>query len=227
MAGERDDGDPITRGELHEALRFLHAMAMQGKAELDRIDAVLAAIVQALLGAGRLDGRRVEALLPEANARVGERAKLELTVDIGPSVDKYQATGPTDLDCAALAPICKARCCRLTFALSFQDLDEGVVRWEYAAPYRIRKRDDGYCVHSAPDTGRCGVYTQRPATCRTYDCRKDPRIWEDFERRIPSPWQRLDPAPRLYQVRRPPDDGAPRMDAAGSPAPPADGEEPV
>jgi hypothetical protein len=31
------------------------------------------------------------------------------------------------------------------------------------------------------------VYEHRPAICRTYDCRKDPRIWIDFEKRIPAP----------------------------------------
>jgi hypothetical protein len=31
------------------------------------------------------------------------------------------------------------------------------------------------------------VHHARPRTCRVYDCRRDPRIWLDFERRIPAP----------------------------------------
>jgi hypothetical protein len=31
------------------------------------------------------------------------------------------------------------------------------------------------------------VYAQRPGACRAYDCRHDPRVWIDFEARIPAP----------------------------------------
>lgn len=204
--------DPVTREELDDALRFVHAMATQGRAQLDRIDAILAALLGALDDAGRLDRKRIEALLAEATGRINERAASEVTVDVSSREDKYQVESPPDLDCEALLPICKGRCCRLTFALSFQDLDEGVVRWSYATPYRIRQREDGYCVHSDPDGRFCQVYAQRPAVCRGYDCRDDERIWLDFERRIPAADEAIEPSPRLYDIRRPAPDGASRMD---------------
>ncbi|HEX9105483.1 MAG TPA: YkgJ family cysteine cluster protein, partial [Polyangia bacterium] len=59
-----------------------------------------------------------------------------------------------------------------------------VVQWDYARPYRLRKREDHYCAHSEPETRRCNIYDQRPAVCRTYDCRDDKRIWVDFDKRI-------------------------------------------
>jgi hypothetical protein len=37
------------------------------------------------------------------------------------------------------------------------------------------------------DTGACTVYAQRPGACRAYDCRHDPRVWIDFDARIPAP----------------------------------------
>jgi hypothetical protein len=84
--------------------------------------------------------------------------------------------------------VCKARCCTLAFALSSADLDEGVIRWDYGQPYQIRQRaSDGYCVHNDPDSHGCTVHAQRPAVCRRYDCRDDPRIWADYERRILAP----------------------------------------
>jgi len=199
MAGERDPGDPLARGDLDDALRFLHAMAMQGQVELDRIDAVLAALIKTLLESKRLDPARVEQLLPAAAARLEARAAGEVAVEIGPALDKYAVASPADLDCASLLPLCGGRCCRLTFALSFQDLDEGQVRWNYRRPYSIRQRDDGLCVHADPINHGCGVYAARPATCRRYDCRKDPRIWDDFERRIPAPLERVT---RLVQIRK-------------------------
>jgi hypothetical protein len=33
----------------------------------------------------------------------------------------------------------------------------------------------------------CTVHEQRPLFCRMYDCRKDPRIWLDFDRQVPNP----------------------------------------
>ena len=89
----------------------------------------------------------------------------------GEAVDKYALRDLPDIDCASIIPICKARCCTLTVFCSAQDLDEQVVKWDYSRPYRIRKREDNYCVHSEPQTGRCGIYERRPAVCRTYDCR--------------------------------------------------------
>jgi Fe-S-cluster containining protein len=72
--------------------------------------------------------------------------------------------------------------------LSTQDLDEGVIRWDYGRPYRIRKRaSDGSCVHDDPASHGCTVHAQRPRICRTYDCRDDPRIWADFDNRILAP----------------------------------------
>jgi Fe-S-cluster containining protein len=110
-------------------------------------------------------------------------------VELGEPVDKYESTSPPDLDCAALFPICRARCCSLNFALTTQDLDEGVVKWDLGRPYLIRQSvETGRCVHQDVPTGRCGVYHHRPSICRTYDCRKDKRIWADFDRKIPGPY---------------------------------------
>jgi Fe-S-cluster containining protein len=68
----------------------------------------------------------------------------------------------------------------LLVALSVQDIQEGVVRWDYLHPYTIARAPSGYCTHCRPDLG-CGVYEHRPAVCRGYDCRADKRIWADFE----------------------------------------------
>jgi Putative zinc- or iron-chelating domain len=116
----------------------------------------------------------------------------------GADVDKYLIGAGTPVPCAELIPICKARCCKLPHYLSKQDLAEGVIQWELDEPYRIAHGADAFCVHSNPETRGCGVYQQRPAICRTYDCRDDWRIWDDFERRIPAPWDRM---PDLVQLR--------------------------
>ena len=87
----------------------------------------------------------------------------------------------------------------MTFPLSPQDLDERSVEWDYSAPYAIRKGTDGYCVHSCPTTRRCLVYEHRPAICRTYSCREDERIWDDFERRISASDEAIGRTPYLSE----------------------------
>ena len=108
-----------------------------------------------------------------------------VSLDLGES--KYRTESPP-IPCAELIPLCQARCCRLTFALSTEDLDEGVIRWDYGQPYLIRQRtSDGYCVHNDPDGRGCTVHAHRPRVCRSYDCRKDARVWIDYAQRIPAP----------------------------------------
>jgi Fe-S-cluster containining protein len=101
--------------------------------------------------------------------------------------DKYTYQRSVEIDCQARLPLCRAACCRLTFPLSVQDVEEGKVRWEMGRPYMNRRDADGYCHHLQRGSCRCGVYEARPLICRGYDCRGDKRIWTDFENRVASP----------------------------------------
>jgi Fe-S-cluster containining protein len=171
------------REELEQGLRFLHGMATQLQDDMRESRAMLYALLEVL-------GKQIDlAAFEEARGRARvlekERRRVTLEVHMAPDEDKYAARTPADLDCNALLPICKARCCSLTFTLSKQDLNEGVVRWRYDRPYYIL-RQDNRCVHLA-EGGGCGVYQQRPKTCRVYDCRTDKRIWADFEKKILAP----------------------------------------
>jgi putative zinc- or iron-chelating protein len=101
--------------------------------------------------------------------------------------DKYACTSGVAIDCDARMPLCRAACCRLSFALSVQDVEEGRVRWDLGRPYMNRRDADGYCHHLDRGTCACTVYEARPLVCRSYDCRKDTRIWKDFDNRVISP----------------------------------------
>jgi Fe-S-cluster containining protein len=100
--------------------------------------------------------------------------------------DKYALPPDTlpRIDCESRYHLCRGACCALRFALSSQDLDEAVVRWELGRPYLIRQARDGRCVHQDRESFRCTVYQHRPGVCRMYDCSKDSRIWSDFENRV-------------------------------------------
>jgi hypothetical protein len=112
---------------------------------------------------------------------------LLIRIEQDPRHDKYNATGITQIDCENRVHLCHAACCKLTFPLSRQDLIEGIVRWNAEQPYMIAQDADGYCTHVERDSCRCGVWANRPLTCRTYDCREDPKIWINFEERLIQP----------------------------------------
>jgi Fe-S-cluster containining protein len=101
--------------------------------------------------------------------------------------DKYTYNEQVQIDCASRVRICRAACCRLDLALSRQDLEEGIVKWDLGRPYLIARDADDYCRHLDRATCRCAVWQQRPIPCRGYDCRQDERIWLDFEKRIINP----------------------------------------
>jgi Fe-S-cluster containining protein len=50
----------------------------------------------------------------------------------------------------------------------------------------IDQGGDGYCSHMDRDTCGCTIYANRPVPCRGFDCRKDERIWLDFEGKVPN-----------------------------------------
>jgi Fe-S-cluster containining protein len=194
VSDEQGDGkrrlpivDGPVRTDLDDGLRFVHILNMQVKHDLFDTSTKLSALVEELVARGQLDALSFGERRERIKVRENERQKLQAHVSVSDVIDKYALSGLPDIDCPSLIPICKARCCRLYFPLSFQDLDEGKIEWDYARPYQIRKREDHYCVHSDTTTRGCTVYAERPATCRTYDCRADKRIWLDFEKRIPAP----------------------------------------
>jgi hypothetical protein len=113
----------------------------------------------------------------------GEDGRLHPAVES----DKYKLDSVADVDCASRIHACGALCCRLPFALSAQDLAEGIIRFDPAEPYLIQQDEDGRCMHQDTETGFCSVHTHRPAPCRIFDCHDDERIWLDYERCIINP----------------------------------------
>jgi Fe-S-cluster containining protein len=101
--------------------------------------------------------------------------------------DKYQFNEEVEIDCENRVHLCRAACCRLELALSKQDIEEGIVKWNLGKPYLIARDADGYCRHLDRESRRCSVWRQRPIPCRGYDCREDERVWLDFENGIVNP----------------------------------------
>lgn len=174
-------GEAITRKELEQGLRYTHMMAVQERLDHHRVAAELEVISSLLMERGLVSEEELHnRLIAEHERRLRDHEGA--FPELAPASDKYAAKSP-NIPCLELLPICKAACCKLEYVLSAQDLDQGIVRWNYAAPYRIRHGADGYCVHW---TRGCQIYGDRPASCRQYDCRTDARIWKDFTARVVS-----------------------------------------
>jgi Fe-S-cluster containining protein len=168
------------------ALRRLDAdneRALTGVTELQQ---QLETLVDVLIQAGTLKPGHAALL-----ARLRKRVEIARTprIELADAPDKYQEVGEP-IDCESRLALCQARCCSFQVTLSRQDLEEGEVAWEIDRPYRLPRKADGYCTYlerEATEVGRCTNYQVRPATCRSYSCKDDARVWLDFEARIPAP----------------------------------------
>ncbi len=193
MSSSDDDKRFLSRTEFERALRHLNL------ADLDVRDLVLGLAAQVVALTEEVSRRLPPAdEEPTVHAAVEQAVSAALTeirasddggsrVALHTGGDKYDVIA-ADVPCAELIPLCGGRCCTFTFSLSTQDLDEGVIKFDYGQPYMIRQRSsDGSCVHCDPATRACEVHAARPSTCRTYDCRNDKRVWIDFAQRIPAP----------------------------------------
>lgn len=177
---------PLSQKEMDRGLRFAHLVTTMTQIETREALAFARALGNLLIDRGLVTVEEMQARLNDAREQVEERPIPKVMLAQGG--DKYAAENNVLIDCLERIPLCQARCCTFGFCLTEQDLDESVARWDYGQPYWIRKRSDGYCVHCDPHTYQCRIFEHRPYVCRAYDCRNDKRVWIDFERRIPAPW---------------------------------------
>jgi Fe-S-cluster containining protein len=165
LIAEVDAAEPQTAGD-NAAIRSVAA-------RLERIVAIL-------LARGPLTPKDVELMDRLGKSAAQPRVNLKV-------VDDKHAVPSPDIDCAARLHLCHGRCCALRVTLSAHDVREGKLRWDLHDPYVLERVDDGYCTHLRPGDGGCEHYADRPAICRSYDCRNDARVWIDFDNRIPAP----------------------------------------
>jgi Fe-S-cluster containining protein len=180
--------DDKLRKEMADGLRFTHNQATANTRKLLEVTSFAYAAIDLLAEKGLLQIEELD----ERQKTIAGRL-LEKFIDQGMGLtyqekeqDKYTFE-PVRINCEERVHLCKAACCRLTFALSKQDVEEGVVKWNFERPYLIARHANGYCIHMDPSALNCTIHAQRPVPCRGYDCRQDKRIWADFEEKIVSP----------------------------------------
>lgn len=175
--------------DIHRGLVYAHNRANANTTEVHQANATLNALVELLVDRGLVNIESLEARRKEAAEQLRRdylsRGMAVAMQEFG--VSKYEFKGGAEIDCENRLHLCKAACCRLPFALSKQDVQEGIVRWDLGQPYINARDEEGYCRQMDRGTCRCTVYEHRPIPCRGYDCRKDERIWIHFENRVINP----------------------------------------
>ena len=140
-------------------------------------------VAKGIIGIDELDQRKkaVEKRLKDSFKEAGIGVRVQ-----GSEVDKYNLSAEAKIDCENRKHLCHAACCALAYAISPQDIREGI-RWCLGKPFMNARDADGYCVHLQRDTLSCNIYEHRPTVCRQYDCRNDRRIWLDFDKMVINP----------------------------------------
>lgn len=178
--------DPVVE-ELHRQIEraslFTHTALGESFSRMSEGQAFLYGLADVLLAKGYVNETELMAAVDNTRAELTQRgeiagAKILVRVDA-----EGASSGEPDVkvDCSKRMHICKAVCCRLDFALSVSEIEEGKVKWDLGRPYFIRHSANGCCVHNDSRGGGCSVYSDRPGVCRRYSCAKDARIWKNFE----------------------------------------------
>ncbi|HEX5839270.1 MAG TPA: YkgJ family cysteine cluster protein [Anaerolineales bacterium] len=177
------------RKEIVGGLLYTHSRANNNTGRLLEATSFLYALIELLSEKGLLTIEELDERKATVATRIEKRfIDKGMGVDLmEPDQDKYAFKSPVKIDCENRIPLCHAACCRLWFPLSRQDVDEGIVQWDWQLPYIIAQDRDGYCKHLERQTYHCQVYSNRPLPCRAFDCRDDKRIWLDFENRLINP----------------------------------------
>jgi hypothetical protein len=135
-----------------------------------------------------LDALILRGQVPPSFRKLAQRIQADRGIKIRLSMvdDKYSVESP-DIDCEARIPLCGARCCSFEVLLSKQDLVERKLPFVVEQPYVLPRDPVTRKCACMDERGACTAYAHRPATCRSYDCREDARVWIDYEKRIPAP----------------------------------------
>lgn len=209
---EAEDATALTPADIRWGLIYTHDRANQNTAALEEVAAAVEGLVGLLVERGILTDEEVAEARDRAVEDVRRRFKeagMAVITQEHDGKSKYDFEARDRIDCENRIHLCHAACCRFRVGLSSEDVREGVLAWDTAQPYALAKKANGSCVHLDDGTCACTVYAQRPIPCRGYSCRNDPRIWLDFEARIPHPllnepdWPECTDPPFTERVLRP------------------------
>ena len=170
--------------QTEKASLFTHTVLTEQIIRQNENDAFLFGLIDYLTQKGIVmpdELQKTIAIVKEEVIEKKEYARLGVAIRVDREADK---TVFTPVNCEERMPICKAVCCKLSFALSVEEIEAGELKWELGKPYHIRHQANGYCCHINNENKHCSMYDKRPSVCRKYSCANDTRIWTDFDNMI-------------------------------------------
>jgi len=200
------------RDALRAGLHRVHAdIARTQQLELEQA-AILQSVLRVLMSKGIVTAAELEGLYPLMHQTLSAHRAQTPTTAPKLSPAAHDPTEPDDLDCRAHHPVCGAACCSaFNVFLTPEEAAQGRYLWDVSAPYRILADAHGTCVYFDHAQLGCTIWQERPMSCRTFDCRTDGRVWDDYPARRLST-QSLEAKARLAASRR-----AARVDDDGAP----------
>ena len=174
--------------QLSSSLSYTHTRINFNTTKTLESSSFLYALVELLVEKGLLSIEELDERKKQVAGRMVRKFK-ESGIGLmcqDPEYEKYSFKHEAQVDCRSRLHICKAICCKFPFALSRQDVEEGIIRWDFGRPYLIAHDADGYCVHLDRKTYQCTVHESRPVPCRGFDCKDNEKwkVWVDYEKKI-------------------------------------------
>jgi hypothetical protein len=168
--------------QVERAGLFTHSALGRGHLRQRELESFVYGLIDVLMTRGVIGEEELAAAVQGVREEMDSSAEIpEPGVVLRIDEPEAAVAPPVEVDCAARMHVCHAVCCRLDFALAYDEVESGVLRWDMGRPYIIRHEADGMCVHNDRASGGCGVYADRPTPCSRYSCAGDERIWTDFD----------------------------------------------
>lgn len=166
----------IERSEL-----FTHTVLSYHSTRINEIESFLYGLVDMLVKKGIATPEEIKETVAEVRQELQQKEE-DCHPNLALRIESDNESEFIPVNCEERLPICQAICCKLEFALSATEVENGQIKWDLGRPYFIRHEQDGYCTHNNRDNKCCNIYEHRPSVCKKYSCAKDERIWKDFEK---------------------------------------------
>lgn len=168
--------DQIAKGQIN-----IHSTLSRISDRINELEAVIYGINNALIEQEIIPSNLLYKKVDSVKTQMIENGQ-NLNAGITVRIDDENAV-EQEVNCEERLHICKAVCCKLNFPLNENEIDSGHYKWQLGKPYYIRQQSNGACCYLG-ESGKCGVYSNRPKICRIYSCHKDERIWKDFDNMV-------------------------------------------
>ena len=127
------------RKEVAEGLLYMHTRVADNTRKTVESASFIYALVELLSEKGLIS---IEELDQHKRVIAERLAKQNREKGMGvllqePEYDKYTYQSVVEIDCENRVHLCRAACCKLPFALSKQDVREGILHWDLGQPYVI------------------------------------------------------------------------------------------